>query len=293
MRYVEPVFRPPSEARSLLLQASIGCSNNTCKFCVSYKRKHFAIRTLDEIAEDIRSARSIYGEGVRRVFLLDGNALAIPTDELLHILEMLYDAFPNLERVSAYGCTQDILEKSTDELEAIRDAGLSLIYFGIESGDDAVLAAMNKGVTADETRRAGLKAIGAGFNLSATVILGLGGRARSKEHAIATGEILSEISPHYIGALTLMVPKGAPLERDIRSGKFELLSPAEILHEMRLMIECTDITGRKSLFRSNHASNYLPIGGILPDEKDEILHTIDSALSKNGAGLRPEFMRAL
>jgi len=293
LRYVEPVFRPPSEARSLLLQASIGCSNNTCRFCASYKRKHFAIRTLDEIAEDIRSALSIYGEEVRRVFLLDGNALAIPRDELLHIIEMLYETFPNLERVSAYGCTQDILEKSLDELETIRDAGLSLIYFGIESGDDAVLAAMNKGVTADETRNAGLKAIAAGFNLSATVILGLGGKARSKEHAIATGEILGNISPQYIGALTLMVPEGAPVERDVRSGKFELLPPEDILHEIRLMIECTEIRGRKSLFRSNHASNYLPIGGVLPDEKEKILQIIDAASSKNGAGLRPEFMRAL
>ncbi len=293
MRYVEPIFRPPSEARSLLLQASIGCSNNTCRFCSSYKKKPLSVRPIEEIKEDIQSALSIYGKGVRRVFLLDGNALSIPTDELVVIVKTLYDTFPNLERVSAYGCTQDILEKGADELKEIKDAGLSLIYFGVESGDDFVLDMMKKSVTADETRTAGVKALDAGFKLSATVILGLGGKRRSREHAVATGEILSEISPDYIGALTLMIPDGAPIANDIRSGKLELLSPLEVLYEMRLMLEHIDIEGRTCIFRSNHASNYLPIGGVLPDEKDEILRIIDLAIAKGGGGLRPEFSRGL
>ncbi|RLG32073.1 radical SAM protein [Methanosarcinales archaeon] len=293
MRYVEPIFRPPSEARSLLLQASIGCSNNSCRFCGSYKRKPFSIRPLSEIEEDIRSAVSLYGRGVRRVFLLDGNALCIPTQELVSILNMLYGTFPSLERVSAYACTQDILQKSFEELRRIRDAGLTLLYLGVESGDDLVLDMMNKGVTADETRKAALKAIDAGFTLSVTVILGLGGRARSREHAEATGKILSDISPHYIGALTLMVPKDAPIVNDIRSGRFELLSPIEILHEMRLMVEKIEIRGRKCIFRSNHASNYLPVGGILPDEKDEILMMIDTAIRRGESSLKPEFLRGL
>ncbi|MHC1565700.1 MAG: radical SAM protein [Candidatus Syntropharchaeales archaeon] len=293
MRYVEPIFRPPSEARSLLLQASIGCSNNTCRFCGSYKKKPLAIRPITEIKEDIQSASSIYGKGVRRVFLLDGNALYIPTDELVEIVRTLYETFPNLERVSAYGCTQDILEKGIDELKLIRNAGLSLIYFGVESGDDLVLDMMNKGVTADETREAGLKALDAGFKLSATVILGLGGKRRSREHAVATGEILSDISPDYIGALTLMIPEGAPIANDIKSGSFKLLSPLEILYEMRLMLENIEIKGRTCIFRSNHASNYLTLGGVLPGEKNEILRIIDLAIAKGGGGLRPEFLRGL
>ena len=289
MKYVQPVFRPPSEGRSVLIQATIGCSNNTCTFCGSNMIKRFRVRPVEDIEEDIIEALSIYGEDVKRVFLLDANALCMKTDELIRVLDLLYAVFPGLERVGLYAATRDILEKTDEELGRLHDAGLKMAYLGIESGDEEIIEMICKGATFEQTVEACKRIMAAGITLSVTVILGLGGVKRWKEHARGTADILNKINPHYIGALTLMVVPGTKLYRQVRKGEFELLGADDILLEMRMLAENLDVT---SVFRSNHASNYLPIGGSLPEDKDEILATIDSAILQT-TPLRPDYLRRL
>ncbi len=292
MRYVEPVFRPPSEAGSLLIQASIGCSNNTCAFCGSNLTKKFGIRPLEEIQEDILEARALYGEGVRRVFLLDSNALCIKTEDLLEILNLLYAVFPHLERVGLYACATDALKKSEEELRELSKAGLKIAYLGVESGDDVILKRMRKGVTAKQTIEGCKKIMDAGITLSVTIILGLGGKDRWMENAVETAKTLNHIDPPYVGALTLMVVPGTPLHREVLEGKFQVLDAQEILREMRVLVENLELTN--CVFRSNHASNYLPLGGTLPQDKEDILSVIDLALKKSvKVPLRPEKLRRL
>jgi radical SAM superfamily enzyme YgiQ (UPF0313 family) len=289
---VEPVFRPPSEAQSLLLQATIGCSNNTCTFCGSNLIKKFGVRPLEEIEEDILEARSIYGEGIRRVFLLDSNALCMKTEDLLEILNLLYAVFPRLERVGLYACAADALRKSEDDLLELYKAGLKIAYLGVESGDDVILERVLKGVNAEQTIEGCKKIMNAGITLSVTIILGLGGRERWRENAIETAKVLNRINPPYVGALTLMVVPGTPLHREVLEGKFQVLNSEEILHEMRLLVENLELTN--CVFRSNHASNYLPLGGTLPQDKEAILKIIDLALKKaSRIPLRPEKQRRL
>ena len=290
MRYVEPVFRPPSEARSLLIQATVGCSNNTCAFCGSNLTKKFSVRPLEDIEEDLTNARACYGEGIKRIFLLDANAMCMKTDDLVGIINLAYALFPCLERVGLYACSGDILEKEDGELEQLYNAGLKIAYLGMESGDDEVLRRVHKGVGSKEIGKACKKIMDAGITLSITIILGLGGLERWKEHAIKTAEVLGIINPEYIGALTLMVVPGTPLYRQVKKGEFKLLNSKEILHEMRLLVENLNLSN--SVFRSNHASNYLQIGGTLPQDKEEILKAIDSAIESK-IPLRPEFSRAL
>lgn len=289
---MEPVFRPPSEARSLLIQASIGCSNNTCAFCGSNLVKKFEIRPLEEIQEDILEARALYGEGVRRVFLLDSNALCIRTEDLLEMLNLLYAVFPHLERVGLYACATDALKKSEEELRELSKAGLKIAYVGVESGDDVILKRMRKGVTAKQTIEGCRKIMDAGITLSVTIILGLGGRERWRENAVETAKVLNQIDPPYVGALTLMVVPGTPLHRDVLEDKFQVLNAQEILREMRVLVENLELTN--CVFRSNHASNYLPLGGTLPQDKEGILSVIDLALKKSiKVPLRPEKLRRL
>ena len=290
MRYVEPVFRPPSEARSLLIQATVGCSNNTCTFCGSNLLKKFGVRPLEDIEEDLINARTYYGEGVKRIFLLDANALCMKTSDLIEVLNLSYALFPNLDRVGLYACTKDIFEKSERELEKLCNAGLKIAYLGLESGDDDILKRIRKGANSNETIEACKKIMDAGILLSITIILGLGGLERWKEHAIKTADVLNKINPQYIGALTLMVVPGTPLFRQVNKGQFKVLNSNEILHEMRLLVENLDLSN--SVFRSNHASNYLQIGGTLPQDKKAILEMIDSAIERK-ITLRPEFSRAL
>ncbi|MHC1566383.1 MAG: radical SAM protein [Candidatus Syntropharchaeia archaeon] len=290
MRYVEPIFRPPSEAHSLLIQATIGCSNNSCTFCGSNLLKRFSVRPLEEIEEDIIAARAYYGKSVRRVFLLDSNALCMKTEDLLEILNLLYALFPRLERVGLYACAQDVLKKSDEELRTLHEAGLGIVYLGIESGDDEVLRRVKKGVTSKKMIEACVRLMNSGIKLSTTIILGLGGTERWKEHAISTADVLNEINPDYLGALTLMVVEGTELHREIEEGKFQVPDSGMILREMHLLVENLDLCD--CIFRSNHASNYLPIGGILSKDKDKILKVIDIAI-KNEVFLRPESYRAL
>jgi len=292
MRYRGAVIRPPSEASSLIVQVTYGCSNNSCDFCVTYLDKPFAVRPLDEVAEDVAGLPESVKRHARRVFLADGDALALSRRRMTEVLELLRRELPALERISSYANAQNLLKKSLDDLKAIHEAGLELLYLGLESGDDETLADIHKGVTAAQQIEACRKASAAGFALSITAILGLAGPQRSLQHARATGEALSAIDPEYIGVLSLMVEPGTRMEARVRSGEFEVLGPLPMLRELREIIVHTDVTD--ALFRSNHASNYLPVGGRLPRDKAEMVAALDAVLEHPEAvRLRPEEWRLL
>lgn len=291
LNYDLPLFRPPSEAYSLILQVTIGCSHNACAFCGMYKTKKFRVKEWSEIEVDITlAAREM--RHARRIFLADGNALAMSTSGMLHLLGRLYRAFPFLERVSAYAGPKDILNKSGEELREIRQAGLEILYLGVESGNEEILRQMYKGVAPEEMIAAGQKAIQAGFKLSVTVINGLGGRAMLREHALDTARLLSQIDPHYLGLLTLMPVPGTVLEKRITRGEFELPGPLEILAEIKLMLENMQLSN--CIFRCNHASNYLPLKGTLSKDQAALVTLLENVL-KNPAQyrLKPEFLRGL
>lgn len=289
MHYEGPLYRPPSEAHSLILQATIGCSHNACTFCSMYKNKRFRVRSLREISNDIRWAKERYGK-VQRIFLADGDAFALETNELLTILGELALAFPGTERVSIYAGPKNILAKTERELEDIRRAGVKLAYFGLESGDPVVLQAVNKGAGPEEIITAATRLRAAGIELSLTVILGLGGTERSMEHALHTAEVASRINPEYLAALTLMLDKSTLLAEKAARGQFTALSPQEILLELKMMLASLHL--QHCLFRSNHASNYFAVGGLLPRDKNRILHEIDSALNNENL-LKAEYFRGL
>ena len=300
MLYVEPIYRPPSEAGSLLIQATIGCSSAAqghCYFCGSWllerelPQKKFRVRPAADVIQDLDEARRQTGPGVRRIFLLDSNAMVMRTNALEQISRHAYTLYPSLERVSVYACANDILRKSDENLKRIRQAGISLLYVGLESGSEEVLELHNKGVTAEETVLACSRAIETGFEVSITVILGLGGRKRSLVHAADTGKILSRIRPQYLGALTLMVVPGLPVEEWTSRGEFEQLSQEEIIDELGEMLRCIE-TDREIVFRTNHASNYLPLRGTLPQDKERLLGIIRDA-RRQRVPLRPEHMRGL
>ncbi|MDW7651190.1 MAG: radical SAM protein [Bacillota bacterium] len=289
MRYEQPLFRPPSEAYSLILQVTIGCSHNACGFCSMYKGKKFRVKSLEEIRGDIRVAKERYG-AVERIFLADGDALAMETDDLLAVLQELREAFPAAERVSLYAGPKNILTKSDEELAAIREAGVGLAYFGIESGDGQILAEIKKGATSKEMAESGRKIRRAGIALSATMILGLGGKERWREHALATAEVASDINPEYLAALTLMVDKKTPLGRRVEQGDFVVPAAGEILAELKLLLE--NLTVDNCLFRSNHASNYFAVGGRLPQDREKMLVQVKRALGNQGL-LKAEMFRGL
>jgi radical SAM superfamily enzyme YgiQ (UPF0313 family) len=247
---------------------------------------------LEEIKTDIRMAKQYYGD-VEKVFLADGDAIAMDTSELLEILEMLYQSFPSLKHVGVYASPDVVLKKDISELTALKAAGLTIAYLGVETGDEELLKDIRKGVTYDEMVQAGLRLRQAGIQLSVTVLLGLAGRTpKALEHAKNTAKILNEMKPEYIGALTLMVVPRTELYRRMERGEFELPGPFEILDEMLIMIENLELDG--SEFRSNHASNYLPIKGRLPDDKQAIIDLIKDIIAKNDRSyLRPDYLRAL
>lgn len=292
MLYEEPVFRPPSEAYSLILQVTIGCAHNACAFCGMYKGKKFRVRSREEIHRDIREAAAATGGRVNRVFLADGDVLAMETEDLLDLLSFLFHAFPRLERVAGYAGPRDLLAKTPAELTQIRKAGLQLLYLGVESGNDQILKKMVKGVDAAGMIRAGRAAIDAGFTLSVTVITGLGGRERSCDHARATARVINTIKPHFLSALTLMVVENTPLYRQVKQGEFTLLSPLESLQEIAWLLADINLSG--CLFRSNHASNYLPLKGILNDDRERLIALLKQAVKDPArAGIRPEYLRGL
>ena len=288
MRYKGKVYRPPSEAYSLIVQVTYGCSHNRCAFCDMYDDKHFAMRPMAEIREDFETARQLYRR-VERVFLADGDALMRKTDDLVQILGLIYGLFPECERVTCYASPTSLQVKSEDDLRLLRERGLQMVYMGLESGCDAVLERMNKGHSPAAIVAAGQKARRCGLALSVTAISGLGSVALWREHAVGTAEALSAMKPEYIGLLTLMVEHGTPLEQWVREGEFTLLSPVEVLKETELFLQHIDSEG--SVFRMNHASNYLTLKGTLNRDRQALLDKVQSGLS--GVGLKPEFMRAL
>jgi radical SAM superfamily enzyme YgiQ (UPF0313 family) len=288
--YEGAVFRPPSEARSLILQVTIGCSHNKCTFCVTYLDKEFRIKSLEKIESDVNAVLPYYKDA-KRIFLADGNALIMPTEDITKILRLLREKFPKLERVGIYACPQDILRKSVSELIELKNQGLGIIYIGLESGSDNILKKIKKGVKSKHMIQAAQKVKEAEITLSVIFILGLGGKENSREHAQETGKILSEMDPNYIGALTLMVIKGTEIYNELKDGKLKLLEPRGVFEELRILIENLNLSN--CVFRANHASNYLPVGGTFPADKKDILQRIDAILEKEEVSFKPEWLRAL
>lgn len=290
MRYEGTVYRPPSEAGSLIIQLTIGCARNTCTFCNMYKDKKFRIRPLEEVVEDLEMARKYYNRiQVRRIFLADGDALIVKTEDLLYIIDKCKEIFPEVERISVYGAPKDILHKTPEELRRLKEAGLDMVYMGLESGADEVLRGVKKGVTADEMIEAGKKVREAGMILSMTVISGLGGKKLWREHALGSARVISAIKPEYVGFLTLMIEPGTEMYDQYNRGEIELLTPHEVLDETELFIRSVDAEG--TMFRSNHASNYIPLGGTLNGERDKILAQIET--SRQRSKFRPDVFRGI
>jgi radical SAM superfamily enzyme YgiQ (UPF0313 family) len=290
MKYEGIIIRPPSEAESLILQVTVGCSHNRCTFCPTYKAKRFRIKTFEEIKEDIDEAASC-GWAIERVFLTDGDALIVPQPRLIEIMEYLKEKLPRLRRVGIYANAKGILKKTQDELRGLKEAGLGIIYLGVESGDQVVLERVRKGTTYEKLLQAGRMVKEAGIKLSVTVLLGIGGRERSREHAVATGRILTEMDPNYVGALSVMIVPGTPLYEEQAQGRFVLPAPFELIEELRTMLTQTDMHG---LFFSNHASNYLALKVRMPKDKEDALRLIDEVLAmRDPAMLRPDYVRAL
>jgi len=292
MRYEGNIFRPFSEAKSYLLQVTIGCSHNRCSFCGMYKDKKYRVRSLEEIKTDIKMAKNYYGD-LEKAFLCDGDAIVVDTEILLEILATLYDTFPSLRHVGSYVGPVSTLRKSMSELGALRAAGLTKAYLGVETGDDRLLHEVHKGAGYAEMLQAGQSLVGAGINLSSMVLLGLAGRGpRSREHALATAQITNEMKPQYLAALTVTPVPGTGFYRQIQSGELELLDPFETLEEMKLMFE--NITVDNLKFVGTHASNYLPITGTLPQDRDKMLATVNEVLEKRDKRyLRSEASRGL
>lgn len=275
-----PVFRPPSEANSFLLRVTVGCSHNRCTYCNMYRSVPFQVRPHIEVARQIEQAGP-YRESVRRVFLADGNALVLHTERLLPILAELRAAFPRLQRVSCYAGPRDILAKRTEELKALNEAGLKLVYYGMESGDDEVLQHVQKGVNAAQSIEAGQKIRAAGIKLSLMVILGLGGRERSVQHALNTAAAVSAIGPEMLSALTLMLYRGSELKEEFEAGRFAVLNPAELLQELELMIRNIKLSEQqRCIFRSNHISNYVDLAATLPKEQERLTAEIAAAVEE-------------
>jgi radical SAM superfamily enzyme YgiQ (UPF0313 family) len=289
MHYEGNIIRPPSEANSILLQATVGCSHNKCTFCGAYKGERFKIKSDAVIDADIDFAAT-HCRRQRRLFICDGDALIIPQNRLLRILRAIRERLPWVTRVGVYANTKSIRMKSPEELAELQANGLGIAYMGVESGDDATLAAVRKGADAQKMIDAGRKIRRAGIKLSITVLLGIGGRERSMVHAQATGRVISAIDPEYVGALSLMLIPGTPLYDAHQAGRFELLAPEHMLRELGVMIANTEMSG--GLFHANHASNYLPLRLTMPRDKTKALALIDRALNGEIA-LKPEAMRAL
>jgi radical SAM superfamily enzyme YgiQ (UPF0313 family) len=296
--YCEPVYRPPSEAYSLLIQATIGCTFH-CTFCISNISKEFSIRPLEDIKRDIKTAREYYGPRVDKIFFLDGNAMTMPADQLEDITRYAYAQFSSLQRVGVYTHAEDVLAKTPAQLKSLAEAGLGIAYLGIETGDNDLLKAIGKRTTADRIAQAGKRLMEAGITLSGTFILGLAGNdlEKSRQHAIHSAELINQLNPPtsqtwYISCLTLMIPPGTVVHKQREQGRFKPMTSMEILRELQTLIEHTSEDLHDCVFRSNHASNYLPIKGTLAADKPSILRLISAAVD-NPEILRPEAWRGL
>lgn len=277
MRYEGNIYRPPSEARSYLLQVTVGCSHNGCTFCGMFKDKKFHVRKLEDILVDLDLARQVY-KRIDKIFLCDGDALCLAMHKLMPILEKIKTDFPEVRRVGIYGSPRDVLRKTPEELETLRDAGIGIIYIGAESGSDKVLKHVNKGATRAEIIEAVQKVEAAGIPASVTFINGLGGRENWEEHAVDTGTMISEMGASYVAFLTLLLENGASLADEVKAGTFHLLSAEEILAETLLVLKNTNVK-KKCVFRSNHASNYVSLRGDLPDDKERMMQQLRTAMA--------------
>ena len=286
MRYEEPVFRPPSEADSYILQATIGCSWNACTYCDMYRGKSYRVRDLDETLADVASARAAYGAGLDKIFVADGDALGMDLARWETILSSCNEAFPRLRRVSAYATAINLLEKTPEELRRLRELGLTLLYIGPESGDDTTLRRIAKGATFEDHVEAARRAREAGIKLSAIFLLGAGGTERSDEHATGSARLATAMDPRFVSLLTLTVIPGTPIAKLESSGRFTLPAIDGLLRELRTFIAEAQPTD--AIFRTNHASNYLPLSGRLPRDRERLLDLLDAALGGH-IPLRPDW----
>jgi radical SAM superfamily enzyme YgiQ (UPF0313 family) len=288
--YDYPLYRPPSEAQSLIFQVTYGCSHNRCLFCYMYKEKKFRVRPWSELSDEIVKAAEKY-PGTRKIFLADGDAFALSSLKLARILDHLSGSFPMLQRVTAYANPSNLIAKTVEEMAMLREKGLTILYYGVESGDPDVLERIDKGATPDEMAEGCIKATEAGLKLSVTMILGLAGRSGSESHARKTAALINRIQPRYFSALTLMLGHH---EKEYLAGMgegFEFNDAIDDIRELRMLIE--DLDNDRCIFRSNHASNYLALAGTLKKDKKALLDTVDAALDKPESYLRDEWMRGL
>ena len=288
MRYEGTIYRPPSEANSLLIQATIGCPHNRCTFCMIYKKQAgFKVRNIQDIKEDLLQAREVYGPTVRTLFFPDGNTIAMKTDDLCEICRYSKKIFPFLQRITVYGSSQYIVKKGSEALKRLAQAGLSRIHAGLESGDDVTLKRIRKGANSRQQIEAGRCVMEAGMELSLYVILGIGGKDRTKEHAAETSRVLNEIAPDFIRLRTFVPKINTPLLEDIKTGRFKMLGPHEVLDETAGIIRETHVTSR---LKSDHYTNYINIEGMLPDEKERMLEKIRAARLREASDFRPFFI---
>ena len=290
MRYEGKIYRPPSEADAFILQATIGCSWNRCIYCDMYREKQYRVRSLAESLADLDEAARRAGDRIEKLFVADGDALGMPLDHWLPILERARERLPRLRRVSCYAMATNVLEKTDEELLALRRGGLTQLYIGPESGDDETLKRIAKGSTHEEHVRAAQRAHAAGMKISVIALLGVAGTARAREHAEATGALVTAMDPEYFAALTTTVVPSTPLAKQLRRGRFELPDIRGMLAELRIIVDTARPTD--AMFRTNHASNYLPLAGRLPRDRARIVEIIDAALSGRSP-LRPEWSRGL
>ena len=291
MRYEGDIYRPPGEWKSYLLQCTVGCSNNTCTYCGMYKDKQFHIRPLEEIHKDIEMARVYYGGAKTRVFLCDGDAIVMKQEDLISILDHLYEAFPNLEKVTTYAGPRSTLSKTPEQLAELRRHGLARAYLGVETGSDTLLQQVHKGVSAQEMLEAGVRLREAGFDLWVMVILGLAGPGEAgRRHILDTAAMINEMRPRHLSALTLTLYPGTDLYQEWRAGRFQAATARDTLREARLLIEKLAVDPLH--FTCDHASNYVPLKGGLPEDRAYFLSRLDQAL-ESGTGMRPEWSRGL
>lgn len=291
MRYEGNIYRPPGEWQSYLLQATVGCTHNKCTFCGMYKDKKFHVRPMKEILEDIAMAKAYYNGKVDKVFICDGDAIVMRQEQLLQILEALYAAFPSLRQVTVYAGPRSTMTKTPEQLKQLRQAGLTRAYLGVETGWNELLQNINKGANAEQMLEAGIRLRDAGIDLWVMIILGLAGPGEpSRRHIKETVNMMNQMKPRHLSALTLIPEQGTQLYQDIKEGRFQLIGAEESLMETRMLLEGLQVSPLH--FTSNHASNYLPLNGSLPEDRERFLQLIDQALDGKGH-IRSEFSRAL
>jgi radical SAM superfamily enzyme YgiQ (UPF0313 family) len=287
MRYQGPIYRPPSEADSLLIQATVGCPHNRCTFCMVYKGTRFKVRPTQEIKEDLTEARRQFGDRVSTLFFPAGNTIAMPAAALAEICRYSHELFPHLKRITVYGSSQFICRKGADKMRLLAEAGLKRLHVGLESGDDEILRRVQKGATVEEHLVAGRLLREAGIEISAYIVLGLGGKERTGSHARESARMISEIQPDYLRLRTFVPKVNTPLLEEVLAGRFVMLSPHEVLRETRALIEAIDVPTRVV---SDHYTNYVNVSGCLPEDKEAMLRVMDQALARDEATFRPFFI---